>query len=141
MLVMVGRYGKRVWTIPVWTAVDGKMLAKLFVNTVIMDNGVPLEVLSDRDPQFTNPNARSDKIGLWEAFFWRIGKSVELSSAGANEPMVRWKSYPQYRRIASNRYRLPPEQLECSPSKNSVHDEQHADTGDRVFAVFRGEGS
>ena len=46
MLVMVGRYGKRVWTIPVWTAADGKMLAELFVNTIVMENGIPLEVLS-----------------------------------------------------------------------------------------------
>ena len=62
VLVIVDRYSKRVWAIPTWLVADGKLLvAELFVKHVVMENGVPVEIVSDRDPRFTNPNARSTK--------------------------------------------------------------------------------
>ena len=48
LLVVVDRYSKKVRCLPTWKKADGKVVAELFINHVVLGadgNGVPLEVI------------------------------------------------------------------------------------------------
>eukprot|EP01050_Picozoa_sp_SAG11_P017208 SAG11_NODE_2454_length_3343_cov_13.121455_5_plen_100_part_00 len=51
------------------------MLAELFIEHIIYENGVPLEIVSDRDVRFASEN------GFWQNFHRALGTTVKLSSA------------------------------------------------------------
>ena len=52
ILVVVDRFSKKVKCLPTWKNATGKVVAELFINHVVLGpdgNGVPLEILSDRE--------------------------------------------------------------------------------------------
>ena len=56
----------------------------MFLNHVVWGpdgNGVPIEIVSDRDSKFTPPNSKSKDTGFWRDFFTYIGTSIVLSTA------------------------------------------------------------
>ena len=97
ILVVVDRFSKKVRCIPTWKNATGKVVAELFVNHVVLGpdgNGVPLEIISDRDSKFTSANAKAKMKSFWEEFFNYIGTSICLSTArhqqtdGQSERMI-----------------------------------------------------
>ena len=97
ILVVVDRYSKKVRCLPTWKRSSGKVVAELFINHVILGsdgNGVPLEIISDRDARFTPPSSKASVKSFWEEFFAFIGTSICLSTArhqqtdGQSERMI-----------------------------------------------------
>ena len=84
ILVVVDRYSKKVRCLPTWKKADGKVVAELFVNNIILGpdgNGVPTEIISDRDTRFTPSNSKAKTEGFWREFFQHIGTSICLSTS------------------------------------------------------------
>ena len=72
ILTVVDRFSKSVHFIPLPKLPSAKDTAKLMVQHVFKLHGLPVEVVSDRGPQFTS--------SFWKAFCSLIGASVCLSS-------------------------------------------------------------
>ena len=75
---------KKLRAIPTWKKADAKLTAELFLNHVCWGpdgNGVPIEIVSDRDVKFTPGNAKAKNQGFWKDFFGHIGTSIVLSTA------------------------------------------------------------
>ena len=72
-LVIVDRFSKRVYLIPTWKKADSEITAGLFFDTIVRQNGAPLELVSDRDSKFTG--------NFWRTLWARMGTSLRLSSA------------------------------------------------------------
>eukprot|EP01050_Picozoa_sp_SAG11_P042513 SAG11_NODE_19625_length_462_cov_1.633609_1_plen_100_part_10 len=49
MFTIVDRFSKRIWLIPTHDTCTAPLLAELFIKHIVMENGVPLEIVSDRD--------------------------------------------------------------------------------------------
>ena len=52
IMVVVDRYSRKLRAIPTWKRADAKLTAELFLNHVVFGsdgNGVPIEIVSDRD--------------------------------------------------------------------------------------------
>ena len=84
IMVVVDRYSKKLRAIPTWKKADAKLTAELFLNHVCWGpdgNGVPIEIVSDRDVKFTPGNAKAKNQGFWKDFFGHIGTSIVLSTA------------------------------------------------------------
>ena len=97
ILVVVDRFSKKVRCLPTWKKASGKLVAELFVNHVVLGSdgqGVPLEIISDRDARFTPTNAKAKVESFWKEFFSYIGTSIRLSTArhqrtdGTTERMI-----------------------------------------------------
>ena len=126
ILVVVDRYSKKVKCLPTWKKASKKVVAELFVNHVVLGpdgNGVPLEIISDRDTRFTPPSAKAKEKSFWEEFFAYIGTSICLSTArhqqtdGQSERMI--AHIQDMLRIGDSG--LSTIQLDKTPSENSVH--------------------
>ena len=87
-----------------WKKADAKLTAELFLNLnhVVWGpdgNGVPIEIVSDRDSKFTPANGRAKDDGFWRDFFTYIGTSIVLSTArhqktdGQTERMIHHMAY------------------------------------------------
>ena len=84
ILVVVDRFSKKVRCLPTWKKASGKLVAELFINHVMLGpdgQGVPMEIISDRDARFTPPSAKAKQASFWEEFFAHIGTSIRLSTA------------------------------------------------------------
>jgi len=55
------------------TAIDAPTLARLFLDTVVRQHGMPECIISDRDPRFT--------AHFWRAFWTSMGTTLSLSTA------------------------------------------------------------
>eukprot|EP01050_Picozoa_sp_SAG11_P034922 SAG11_NODE_12547_length_697_cov_2.006689_1_plen_176_part_10 len=75
IFVICDRFSKRIWLIPTWDTCTGPMLAELFTKHIIMENGAPTEIVSDRDVRFASGS------GFWQSFHSALGTSVILSSS------------------------------------------------------------
>ena len=62
LLVVVDRFSKRLVLIPTWCTATAKLTAELFFNRIVSQKGMPISIVSDRDPLFTSNFWRS----LWE---------------------------------------------------------------------------
>jgi len=86
LLVIVDRFSKRVWLIPTWGTATAEVTAMLFLKHIIYENGIALEIVSDRDSKFTSK--------FWTAFHAHLGTALKLSSArhqstdGTTERMI-----------------------------------------------------
>ena len=69
---MVDRFSKIVHFIALPKLPSTAEMADLLVTHVIRLHGIPLNIVSDRGPQFTSR--------VWQAFHWEIGATVSLSS-------------------------------------------------------------
>jgi transposase InsO family protein len=54
--------------------VDGEGTAKLFIDRVFRQHGLPVSIVSDRDPRFTGK--------FWDAVFKMLGYKLDMSTAG-----------------------------------------------------------
>ena len=71
ILVVVDRFSKKVRCLPTWKRSDGKVVAELFINHVVLGadgNGVPVEIIADRDTRFTPTNSKAKIKSFWEEF-------------------------------------------------------------------------
>ncbi|KAK8647250.1 hypothetical protein V6N13_120998 [Hibiscus sabdariffa] len=68
--VIVDRLTKSAHFIPVRTNYPVDKLAKLYISEIVRLHGVPLSIISDRDPKFTSRvwQALHDALGSWEDF-------------------------------------------------------------------------
>ena len=86
LLVIVDRFSKRVWLIPTWGTASAEVTAMLFLKHIIYENGIAIEIVSDRDSKFTSK--------FWTAFHAHLGTALKLSSArhqstdGSTERMI-----------------------------------------------------
>ena len=55
------------------TAIDAPTLARLFMDTIVRQHGLPKNIISDRDPRFT--------AHFWKAFWNGLGTTLSMSTA------------------------------------------------------------
>ncbi|KAG2766840.1 hypothetical protein Pcac1_g21695 [Phytophthora cactorum] len=73
VVVFVDRFSKMVHLAAVPAEVTAAQTARLFVDMVFKHHGMPLDIVSDRDPRFT---AR-----FWQAVFTLLGTQLSMSTA------------------------------------------------------------
>ncbi|KAE8884953.1 hypothetical protein PF003_g30757 [Phytophthora fragariae] len=73
IVVFVGRFSKMVHLAAVPAEVTAKQTARLFVDMVFRHHGMPIDIVSDRDPRFT---AR-----FWQEVFELLGTQLSMSTA------------------------------------------------------------
>ncbi|KAE9321890.1 hypothetical protein PR003_g17357 [Phytophthora rubi] len=73
IVVFVDRFSKMVHLAAVPAEVTAKQMARLFVDMVFRHNGMPIDIVSDRDPRFT---AR-----FWQEVFEILGTQLSMSTA------------------------------------------------------------
>ena len=73
IFTVVDRLSKMAYFLPTKSTATAKDLAELFVERIVAVHGVPLRIVSDRDPRF-----RSD---FWRALFHAMGTQLDFSSA------------------------------------------------------------
>ena len=81
ILVVVDRYSKRVWTIPTHATADARLTAEQFIRHIVYENGIPIELVHDRDTRFTPTSRHAKKAGFWNEFWGYLGTSVCMSTA------------------------------------------------------------
>ena len=73
VLVFVDRFSKMVHLTAVPETITADGSARVFVDTIFRLHGMPLEIVSDRDPRFT--------AAFWQAVFKRLGTRLKMSTA------------------------------------------------------------
>tara|TARA_B110000208_G_scaffold101946_1_gene126979 strand:- start:343 stop:2322 length:1980 start_codon:yes stop_codon:yes gene_type:complete len=73
IMVVVDRFSKRIWTIPTWDIANARLTAELFMKHIIYENGICIEIVSDRDSKFTSK--------MWQDFHAALGITLSLSSS------------------------------------------------------------
>ena len=73
VLVFVDRFSKMVHLTAVSETITADGSARVFVDTIFRLHGMPLEIVSDRDPRFT--------AAFWQAVFKRLGTRLKMSTA------------------------------------------------------------
>jgi IS30 family transposase len=71
--VFVDRLSKYVYVIPTKMSITAIQFATLFRDNIFRLHGMPLSLISDRDPRFTS--------GLWKELFHSLGTHLNLSNA------------------------------------------------------------
>jgi len=77
ILVFVDRFSKMVHLVPVKSSVSAQETAQLFVDTIFRLHGMPMEIVSDRDPRFTSV--------FWRSVFQLVGTNLSMSTAAHPE--------------------------------------------------------
>ena len=72
VLVFVDRFSKMVHLIAVPATISAAGSARIFVDTIFRLHGMPDDLISDRDPRFTNP--------FWETVFSLVGTRLRMST-------------------------------------------------------------
>lgn len=78
IVVFVDRLTKMIHLAPTMTTVDAPGTAKLFFDHVVRQHGMPLAIVSDRDPRFTST--------FWKSLFELTGTRLAMSTA--NHPQT-----------------------------------------------------
>jgi hypothetical protein len=73
IVVWVCKFSKLRHYVACKTAISAPQLAKLFVQTVVRQHGMPERVISDRDPRFT--------AHFWRAFWSILGSTLDMGAA------------------------------------------------------------
>jgi len=73
IVVVVDKFSKMVHYIPTVTTTDAPKLATLMIEHVIRLHGVPIHIISDRDPRFTS--------SFWKALWLQLGTKLKMSTA------------------------------------------------------------
>ena len=77
-VVFVDRLIKMAHLAEVPDSIDGKGTAMLFIDLVFRQHGLPLAIISDRDPRFTGK--------FWTSIFKVLGTRLDMSTA--NHPQT-----------------------------------------------------
>jgi len=87
ILVFVDRLTKYVHIVPTTTKCTAKTWAELFIQHVFCNHGLPLEVISDRGPQFAGKynQALSDRLRI----SWNMSTAIHPQPDGQTERMNR----------------------------------------------------
>ena len=72
-LVMVCRFSKKTKFIPVHEEIDAKGVAHVWWRHMLVEAGLPLAIVSDRDPKFTSE--------FWRCLMKIVGCDLKLSTA------------------------------------------------------------
>ena len=70
---MIDRFSKRVTLIPTWKNASAVLVAEQFFERIVRDKGMPLEIVSDRDPKFTS--------NFWKTLWKTTGTHLKLSTS------------------------------------------------------------
>jgi hypothetical protein len=62
-----------IWTITTWDIADARRTAEFFMKHIIYENGICIEIVSDRDSKFTSK--------MWQDFNAALGITLNLSSS------------------------------------------------------------
>ena len=73
ILVCVDTFSKRSHFIPCKTSITGSQCAQLFYNEIYKHHGMPLKLISDREPRFTSD--------FWNTLFRLFGTQIAMSIA------------------------------------------------------------
>ena len=73
LLVIVDRFSKRVCLVPTWSTATSQLTAELFFHRIVTQKGVPLEIVSDRDPLFT--------ANFWRTLWSLTGTTLTMSTS------------------------------------------------------------
>ena len=73
IVVYVDKLTKMVHYVPTTTDISGEQLAKLTIDNVVKLHGIPIKIISDRDPRITS--------GFWTSFWEKMGTKSKLSTA------------------------------------------------------------
>ena len=73
IVVFVDRLRKMAHLAAVPDSIDGKGTAMLFIDRVFRQHGLPLTIISDRDPRFTGK--------FWTSIFKVLGTRLDMSTA------------------------------------------------------------
>ena len=73
ILVLVDRFSKMVHLAAVNESISAHSCARLFIDTVFQLHGLPRELVSDRDPQFT--------VAFWQSVFQSLGTRLTMSTS------------------------------------------------------------
>ncbi len=73
IVVFVDKFSKMVHYVPTVTAIDAPSLATLMINNVIKLHGIPIQIISDRDPRFTS--------SFWKSLWNQLGTKLKMSTA------------------------------------------------------------
>jgi transposase InsO family protein len=78
IMTVVDKLSKRVHFIPAKTTADALVIAELFLNNVFRHHGLPVAIISDRDPKFTSK--------FWQHLMKQLGTRMAISTA--NHPQT-----------------------------------------------------
>ncbi|KAK8715587.1 hypothetical protein V6N13_042918 [Hibiscus sabdariffa] len=81
--VIIDRLTKSTHFIPVRVNMNSDILAKIYVREVIRLHGVPISIVSDRDPKFTSR--------FWKTLYKALGTRLNLSTAFNHKSLVSLK--------------------------------------------------
>jgi transposase InsO family protein len=81
--VLVDRFTKKCFMIPLPDTATAQEIAKAVYDSVFIEHGWPLELISDRDAKFTSK--------FWQELFRIVGTKLSMSYAYHNVLMVRPK--------------------------------------------------
>lgn len=73
IVVMVDKVSKMIHTHATKTKVTAPQLAKIFMQEVIRHHGIPMNIISDRDPRFTS--------NFWKSLWKGLGTTLNMSTA------------------------------------------------------------
>ena len=73
IFVIVDRLIKRAHFIPIHTSATAPEIAKLFLNVIFKDHGLPRIIVSDRDAKFTSK--------FWQQLFKELGTTLSMSTS------------------------------------------------------------
>ena len=73
IVVFADRLSKMAHLTAVPDPIDGNIMAMLFIYCVFRQHGLPLAIISDRDPRFTGK--------IWTSIFKMLGTRFDMSSA------------------------------------------------------------
>ena len=77
ILVFVGRFSKMVHLAAVPESITAQVCARVFIDTIFRLQGLPRELVSDRDPQFTAES--------WKSVVRSLGTRLKMSTSGHPE--------------------------------------------------------
>jgi hypothetical protein len=73
IVVFVDRFSKMARFAPCHTTSTGSDIAQIFFKEVFRNHGLPLSIVSDRDPRFTS--------SFWTSLFGKLGTSLDMSTS------------------------------------------------------------
>ena len=73
IVVFVDRLSKMAHLAAVTDCIDAKGTSKLFIDRVFRQHGLPVAIVSDRDPRFTGK--------FWKSIFKVLGTRLDMSTA------------------------------------------------------------
>uniref|UniRef100_A0AAV1UIF1 Integrase catalytic domain-containing protein n=1 Tax=Peronospora matthiolae TaxID=2874970 RepID=A0AAV1UIF1_9STRA len=81
IVVFVDRLSKMAHLAAVPDSIDAEGTAKLFIDRVFHQHGLPVAIISDRDPRFTGK--------FWKSIFKVLGTRLDMSQRIIRRPTVK----------------------------------------------------